>query len=140
MGELDLNKVPQEFHRHKDHPEFMNYYYDLLNRGNSMTFEYKGFECTITRDSARHFLWGMIKLNNSLNIDLDQLTVHGCISFKNGNEIGFDCSWHEDFVPAKANNPLIGCTYKSFDFVENEIKKLVDQIVEITEPNKEAKN
>lgn len=111
----------------------------VKKEGNNKTFNYKGFDCEILRISQLGHLCGYVDLPKShplFAIDYDQekiysLNVHGGITYaaENGEKwrIGFDCAHAGDLVPG-LDRILDYETYRDMNYVEREIKKLVDQI------------
>jgi len=114
----------------------------VKKEGNNKSFEYKNFECMIRRNSLLEILCGYVKIPTDHPLfglewpDINTISAYGGITFTGQfdkhNEwwIGFDCGHWEDAWPGyKTLNPA--ATYKDMQFVENEIKELVDSIIKI---------
>lgn len=122
----------------------------IEEEGNIKEFQYEGFECKILRpgikdgaeikEYTRFHLCGYVKIPKEhklykeeySNIDED-FDVHGGITFSNyiGDDwyIGFDCA-HSCDLSVLAYKNESWAIYKDMKFVENELKKLVEQIKE----------
>ncbi|WEV36242.1 hypothetical protein [Lactobacillus sp. ESL0677] len=100
-------------------------------------FTYKGYKCEIWEHPTFKILCGyvMIPKNNKLfgkdymDNDFPNLDVHGGITYvdydqENNWWIGFDCNHLDDY---SAISPF--GTYKDKNFITNELKKLVDQVL-----------
>ena len=118
---------------------------ELINKeGNKKEFNYKGFDCCILRPRAKIMghLNGYVKLDEGhkyYNKDYDDILVevHGGLTFSNlmskgngylpeGFWIGFDCAHFEDLIPMMSN---MDGTYRNMEYVEQEIKNMVDQLL-----------
>lgn len=114
----------------------------IEQEGNRKDFEYKGYKCHILRAELKH-LCGYVELpphHKFYKVDeyhLDNLEVHGGITWADNFlpdldsckidnwVIGFDCAHHGDWVRySESKNDI----YRTMEYVENEIKKLVVQI------------
>jgi len=122
-------------------------------------FVYKGYNCRIRRVPDKLHLCGYVQITekdgNKLNVD--NIEVHGGITFNEyahlapllkfpflGRWIGFDCMHAGDFVPGfysleHCNEIDSNEIYRNFEYVRNEIKKLVDQLIKIWELKNENK-
>ncbi|WEV51650.1 hypothetical protein OZX69_02860 [Lactobacillus sp. ESL0731] len=106
-------------------------------------FTYKGYKCEVWRNPNLGFLCGyvMIPKDNKLfkvdytDDEFPDLSIHGGITFSNCDEdsnwwIGFDCGHFSDLVPGLSDNVSSeNASYKDKNFVTNELKKLVDQVM-----------
>jgi hypothetical protein len=121
-------------------------------------FEYKELPCFIQRHKTLGVYKGYVLIplesylfSRSREAEaLDDIEVHGGITFTYqtalGYLIGFDCGHPaEDIIPYSAmgfaepqseqlekelKKMSLGATYKDIEFVRNELKNLVDQIIE----------
>lgn len=111
----------------------------IEQEGNKKEFTYKGYKCKIIRHDSMLHLCGYVYLSkNSILVNnekmLNNLEVHGGITYNewyNDEEyiIGFDCGHWCDYIPStRTNNPD---NYRTMEYVEKELKYLVDQIYEI---------
>lgn len=104
--------------------------------GDGKDFIYKGFRCEIRRIPRSLHLCGYVYLKKHLIDSVDVLEVHGGITFneiskyEQVQKIGFDCAHCCDLVPGM--NYTYDCLYRDMEYVENEIKQLVDQIIRIS--------
>lgn len=104
-----------------------------------------GFNCTIKRSPYEtninwlgyvHFPWSLRK---RLNEDLvDQLSVHGGITFDSDDTIGFDTQHGYDEIPILPGNvgwtpPNLTQNFRTYEFVESELKSVIFQIKELFE-------
>jgi len=114
----------------------------IAKEGDGKEFEYKGYKCEIWRHPTLLHLCGYVKLpefhelwGKSMN-ELDNLDCHGGITFsemdkemdKESLKIGFDCGHYLDYTPGTPVN-FPNSVYRDINYVESEIKKLVDQVV-----------
>lgn len=127
------------------------------NEPNIKEFEYKGFPCLIVRNESMGFLCGYIGISKDhpwYGEDYKDIpvNVHGDLTFsKKGGEndkwpnpelwwIGFDCGHSGDLIPYGNCFDRLFCQtfsvstgktdkYRNIKFVENQIKKLADQII-----------
>jgi len=111
--------------------ERRRYYEDLELNGNYKSFDYRGQFCEIKRDNTLHYLCGYITVaSNDLLSSFSDLENKWNITFHSGNKIGIDCAHgHCDFIPNHYIN-MPNTTYKNFDWVEAELKRIVDDICE----------
>lgn len=116
----------------------------IKQEGDHKDFEYKGYKCHIHRNPSMLFLCGYVEVPNGNKFyaeDGDELNVHGGITWsddflpysdeKTGNWIlGFDCGHAGDYIRMAHSElfQLHADIYRTMEYVENEIKQLVDQI------------
>lgn len=110
-------------------------------------FEYKGYECEIKESPLGTFGLGYLKLpkgHKYYGVGCDYIPVkcHGGLTF--GKEIdgkwviGFDCGHYGDAIShLKEDDKLVRCpiecktaTFKDNEYIENEIKSIVDQLLD----------
>lgn len=130
-----------------------NYLKDILKKeGIYKAFEYKGYKCRIIRMGIFelgifHLCWYVLLTEKDKWYKKDWMdlpyTVHGGLTYSNSYlryqpekdwwRIGFDCNHAGDLsMDYQLNKECmlwINATYKTMEFVENELKQLVDQIV-----------
>lgn len=132
----------------------------LQKEGNYKAFEYKGYKCRILRmgegmdpEYRLFHLCGYVLLTKEdrcygKEYDTIPYTVHGGFTYSSHRlhnqpeewwRIGFDCSHAGDL---SGNYQLdkeyifwTNSTYKTMEFVENELRQLVDQIVDDEQSN-----
>ena len=120
----------------------------MKKEGNSETFTYKGFDCKIKRNQSLSFLCGYVRLpeghkfykQHYNDIDVD---VHGSLTYSQQENdqwvVGFDCGHCFDLCPFEImvnddspygfmQSGVSSGTYRTMEYVESEIKKLVDQL------------
>ena len=122
----------------------------LQKEGNYKAFEYKGYKCRILRmgegmaPEYRLFnLCGYVLLTKEdkyygKDADAIPYAAHGGLNYsshKLSNQpeewwwIGFDCGHGCDIsMPYQLNCELSSAVYRTMDYVEQELKQLVDQI------------
>lgn len=121
----------------------------LEQEGNEKDFNYKGYGCHIRRVGIPYMghLCGYIEIPRTHNLyekDYDtiekiydyELPAHGSLTFSGyvNNEywIGFDCAHVGDLLPMFVGEdiytPVKTDTYKTMEFVENNIKEIIDFI------------
>jgi len=121
----------------------------IENEGNEKDFEYKGFKCHIRRVNPEYtgHLCGYLEipLNHPVyGMDYNEieefydygLPAHGGLTFAsevdNAYWIGFDCAHLGDVCPAyprgERNLKCSGDTYKTMNYVEQNIKEIIDFI------------
>lgn len=124
------------------------------NEPDNKDFVYRDIKCYIKRGPLGH-LNGYACFPLNIDIDRNEIDIHGGITFdaqnEHGNIIGFDCSHHLDITPIgillaekinKDNKDIFypdysfykkmrekNSSYKDIEYVENEIKSLVDQVL-----------
>lgn len=125
----------------------------IMTEPNGETFQYKGFKCLIKRHPDFFSLNGYVGLPEGHkfygkgydDIDID---CHGGITFADHWEdqkdnlwyIGFDCAHHMDITPGcemrlpldmqmKISDIDSNVTYKNIEYVRNECKNIVDQLL-----------
>lgn len=118
----------------------------IRKEGDYKAFEYRGFKCRILRNSG-----GLINLCGYVGLpeghkwfgkgydDID-VDVHGGLTYARNYLhkqpetdlwwIGFDCAHLGDIAFLEGNYSIGLETYKDMEFVENEIKEMVDQLVD----------
>jgi hypothetical protein len=98
-------------------------------------FTYKSYSCSVRRND--NLSWNgyvLIKnphsiadLNECQNINFD---VHGGVTYFENNILGFDCGHAGDYTLSKVGaNYGPETTYKDYNFVISEVKKLVDDLI-----------
>ncbi len=124
----------------------------LQKEGNYKAFEYKGYKCRILRmgegmdpEYRLFHLCGYVLLTKEdrcygKEYDTIPYTVHGGFTYSshrlhNQPEewwwIGFDCAHACDIsLPYQLNSELSSAVYRTMDYVEDELKQLVDQIMD----------
>lgn len=124
----------------------------LQKEGNYKAFEYKGYKCRILRmgegipfEYRMFHLCGYVLLTKEdkrYGKDWAEIpySVHGGITYSSDRlhnqpeewwRIGFDCAHACDIsLPYQLNSELSSAVYRTMEFVENELKQLVDQIVD----------
>jgi hypothetical protein len=100
--------------------------------GNEKRFSYKGFECVILRCGVH--LCGYVGIpkghkyygKDYYHINVD---VHGGLTYANKDDgywvIGFDCAHSGDYTGGMFDSEG---TYRDMEYVESQIKSLVEQI------------
>ena len=118
--------------------------------------EYRGYNYIVFQHSSFGHLNGYIELKEEdYNIDVDNIEVHGGITYKgslfgdkNKSYVGFDCAHLGDFCPfteekMRLVNPYYisfsseGEVWRSPEFVEENCKDYIDGLIELKEVNKE---
>jgi hypothetical protein len=115
----------------------------LSIEGLGKSFVYKNYKCEIKRVPEMLHLCGYVSIPKGNKFyekakegyDSLDLSVHGGLTFSelkvSGDiVIGFDCAHFGDLIPGRPFmlSSLIQDEYKDMEYVENQIKKLVDQL------------
>lgn len=121
-----------------------NYKTIVDKEGNEKDFEYRGYKCHIRRVNPEFsgHLSGYVEIPENhpiAKLDYDQiekyydydLPAHGGLTFasevENAYWIGFDCAHSGDLCPAYSSEfRWAGDTYKTMDYVENNIMRIID--------------
>lgn len=108
-----------------EHPEWARFYEDLTTNGDYASWTYRGQYCEIIRREGGH-LCGYITFANHENVPSSDDEFN--ITFREGDKIGIDCAHAFDFFPGFL---LINqeSTYKNFEYVENKLKEIIDNIL-----------
>ena len=123
----------------------------LQKEGNYKAFEYKGYKCRILRmwegmdpKYRLFYLCGYVLLTErdkyyGKDADTIPYDAHGGLNYSNkrlymqpeeGRWIGFDCAHACDIsIPCQLNCELSSAVYRTMDYVEQELKQLVDQVL-----------
>ena len=123
----------------------------LQKEGNYKAFEYKGYKCRILRmgegmdpEYRLFHLCGYVLLTKEdrcygKEYDTIPYTVHGGFTYSSHRlhnqpeewwRIGFDCAHACDIsLPYQLNSELSSAVYRTMDYVEEELKRLVDQVL-----------
>lgn len=119
----------------------------VLDEPDRVVFDHKGYRCAILRVETAGHLCGYVKIDSSSKLykmdygDIHKkydINVHGGLTFSdplsykglNDFYIGFDCRHMIDLAPFSIDfGP--GSIYRGIEYVENQIKQLVDQIIHI---------
>lgn len=123
----------------------------LKKEGNYKAFEYKGYKCRILRmgegmdpEYRLDHLCGYVLLTKEdrcygKEYDTIPYTVHGGFTYSSHRlhnqpeewwRIGFDCAHACDIsLPYQLNSELSSAVYRTMDYVEEELKRLVDQVL-----------
>ncbi len=129
-------------------------YGEWIEEPDYVIFTYKDIKCEIFRNVSG-YLCGYCSLPKNhpwLNEDYWEIecNVHGELTFKKHEKIGFDCAHSYDIIPSteeilkesetKLRNqykgilpdisPLSVRTYKNMEYLKNECKNLANQIIE----------
>ena len=116
---------------------------EWLKEPNRKEFTYKGYHCVIQRHMQLGHLCGYVNLPKSskfYGVDyykISNISVHGDLTYSNWSDstkkswrIGFDCAHFDDFSPY-GMFAQTGTVYRNINYVENQIKQMVDQIIEL---------
>lgn len=111
---------------------------------NHKDFEYKGYKCHIHRNPSMLFLCGYVEIpkgNKFYGSDGENMSVHGGITFYGDHlpysdekiydnwVLGFDCAHAGDYINMTSTSVFSNLNiYRDMEYVENEIKQLVDQM------------
>lgn len=124
----------------------------LQKEGNYKAFEYKGYKCRILRMGEGmpfehrlfHLCWYVLLTKEDKRYGKDwaeiPYSVHGGITYSSHKlhlqqeegwwRIGFDCAHACDIsLPYQLNSELSSAVYRTMDYVEEELKRLVDQVL-----------
>lgn len=124
----------------------------LQKEGNYKAFEYKGYKCRILRMGEGmpfehrlfHLCWYVLLTKKDKRYGKDwaeiPYSVHGGINYSSHKlhlqqeedwwRIGFDCAHACDIsLPYQLNSELSSAVYRTMDYVEEELKRLVDQVL-----------
>lgn len=117
----------------------------IEEEGDHERFEYRGLRCYIVRNPYLGFLLGYVEMPCDIDWDVaDGIGVHGGVTFIDrigktfypieGREenicvVGFDCGHFFDY-------PVLTANYRTMRYVENECRKLADQLLDIAEERK----
>ena len=119
----------------------------IEEEGDHERFEYRGLRCYIVRNPVLGFLMGYVEQLYFVDCDdaFEKLDVHGGVTFigrigethypveqreKNVRVIGFDCGHIYDYIPKIEDRDAV---YRDMRYVENECKRLADQLLAIAE-------
>lgn len=116
----------------------------IAEEGNYKAFEYKGYKCRIMRRGQElvHLCGyvGLPKGHKYFEKDYDYIgvDVHGGLTYAGDSLmnqpetdlwwIGFDCAHGGDLSYLESSYQVESDEYRTMEYVENEIKKLVDQL------------
>jgi hypothetical protein len=128
----DFRDFPDTKEHRSQHPELY-------------TFVYKDAQCSMKRNSFK--VWcGYAKYSSKMHRSLvlcrilhrdypnvldKVLSVHGGITYLDGQTVGFDCGHYDDYIP-ELNTGLGGQTYRNRDFVILQLMTLVDELEQLT--------
>ena len=122
----------------------------IAAEGDSLDFEYRGYQCAIRRNTnpGLGFLCGYVNVQqeaNGLRLD-DEINVHGGLTYSGMNDgsrlpkgywLGFDCGHFDDLCPEAYNVfpeylwPGPQETYRTIEYVTEQIHKMVYQLIEM---------
>lgn len=110
---------------------------EWLNEPDLKEFNYRGFNCIIKRIYDFGHLCGYVEIPITHPAygrnDYEDIACYEGITYvktkDNITTIGFDCAHFMDYVPYRTVHEPCQ-TYKNMEFVENEIKNIVDQLVD----------
>lgn len=119
----------------------------IKQEGNSRVFVYKGYPCEILRFPSGHqliHLCGYVGVSNTNKLFENkekslELNVHGGVTYtarglrrrdKQFWWIGFDCAHAGDMCMNVPSSNYSYGTYRTMEYVEEQLKQLVDQIAE----------
>ncbi len=123
------------------------------NESSWLEFEHAGFKCLIAREGDlnlsgyvsvpdEHPYYG--KRYKEVNADAHRGLSFGAKLWNAAEEqwmenwwFGFDCAHPGDLVPAKGKQTE-NEVYRNIDYVTNEVKKLAEQLAEISPPKKKV--
>lgn len=91
--------------------------------------KYRGYTTKIVKTNLG-YLCGYVLLPKSFKLNVewyDLGIVHGGITYHKDNVIGFDCAHYIDYIPAFIIGEIDN--YKDEDFVNNELRKLVNTLI-----------
>lgn len=103
------------------------------NETDHYRFAYKDFVCVIKRMPHMGHLCGYLEVKE-LQFDKDRVKeiaeehFHGGVSWDDGETLGFDCA-HACDLPLEYPLELPGSTYKTVEYVKQNLFKTVDAIV-----------
>lgn len=128
----------------------MKYKEIIKQEGNRKGFIYKGCFGLILRVRPEYsgHLCGYVRVNKGWGaLDFDEynkldVKVHGGITYsgkiegEEGYWLGFDCAHSGDIAPAYDDDYIetfesYGYTYKDMKYVEDEVKSMIDQLIEL---------
>ena len=109
-----------------------NYENDLIKYGNNQTWQISindmMIDCEATRNFSGCWCGYVFYGNHNRTIDnVDDIEVHGGVTFINGNKIGFDCNHWDDYAPL-GTYTFENTKYRDFGFVKRETEKLAKQV------------
>ena len=103
----------------------------------SKEFVYNGYKCEIKRQPTMKHLCGYVSLPKTSKFfqkgydDID-VNVHGGLTYAKMSgdlwKIGFDCAHLYDYIPGMGFPNYGEETYRDMEFVEREIKTMVQQL------------
>ena len=117
---------------------------EMLGKAYYKAFDYRGHTLRVIRARAYSYLCGYIEVDVEEESDIYDIIdreFHGGVTFHDDGMIGFDCNHSDDFSLAfydmgiKMNDPLLMTppneyqTYKSIDYVEQNLRCTVDAII-----------
>lgn len=99
--------------------------------------EYRGIPFKLRRGHGKTW-FGTIFINPDLDLDTDDIEVHGGITYEEYidgyRKIGFDCAHAGDAFPDPQVSrflPQENSKYRTKEFVINECRSVIDQIIEL---------
>lgn len=124
----------------------MELYKLIRQEGDLIDIEHKGYRCKIKRNKSFGHLCGYVQIPRSSPMwgmldsceTLADIDVHGGINFgwhlENESDywVGFSCDQSYDLLPNAFYNDgleLENITYRTVDYVQGELMKLVDQLI-----------
>ncbi len=122
----------------------------IEEEGDHERFEYRGLRCYIVRNPKFGYLLGYVETPCEIDWNtVEGIDVHGGVSFigqigetyypieareEKIHVVGFFCGRLFDYVPFQSELcSLDEQTYKTMRYVENECRKLADQLLKIAE-------
>lgn len=112
-------------------------------------FKYRNYDCELKRNVSGCWLGYVILKHPIPDEHIDNIEVHGGITYNDGSKIGFDCAHYDDIIPLLSTGVgtfLSFCniidtlvhdistdqpTYKDRNFVIDQLKSVVDQLCTI---------
>ena len=105
------------------------YEHDVQSSPSEVTWkdDFTGLDCRVVKNSQMGTYCGYVKLRETLQtsnilnlVDAVKQSVHGGITYCDGDELGFDCAHLGDYAPRGKT----GLRVWTFDAVKNETAKL----------------
>lgn len=131
MPEKNVNDVDRVI---KDLQKYPCDNVDIAVNPDKYVFEHKGLRCKLYRPQALGVWCGYVYYSGNYNAST--IVVHGGISFRDHEMVGFDCGYLTDITLMElarnvaSNRPIKG-KYRDYEYARSQLILLADQLSEL---------